>query len=87
MSDKLKIGDRMVIAANDQTTIVLRRYKAESDPAGKSRYALEIYDANISAFERRIPVDKNKKLLLPVSTVRFASESRARILARAIGFR
>jgi hypothetical protein len=82
---KLKLGDRLVLRVNEQTTIVLRRTR--SGPESPPHYELLTYAANIDRFERGYPTGKDGEFVPPVSTVRFETDSAARDLARAIGVR
>lgn len=84
-STKLKLGDRLVLRANEQTTLVLRRTR--SGPESPPHYELLTYAASIDRFERGYPTERDGKFVPPVSMVRFESDHAARDLARAIGVR
>lgn len=84
---KLKVGQRLVLRANDRTTVVVRRFRP--GPESASRIALEVHDARFEVFDRPpgYPVDRRGRTIPPVATVNFDDEQRAHELARAIGAR
>lgn len=85
---KLKVGQRLVLAANERTTVVLRRFRPGPE-SRDSRVELAVYDAGIEEFDRPpgFPVDARGRPVGPLARVSFEDESRARQLARAIGTR